>query len=131
MLRLIVFVFILACFASCEKVDTSGAIIGETEVEIVIYNPKEESTIDGKEVLSIDGRIDANAQMSAYTILIQNAATDSILEEFTDRYTTSQFIVHHHWTPSLTQPSELLLTVEALDQNDGILASKTILIYCQ
>lgn len=114
---------------SCKKEETL-AVAGLTEVEIILTNPTQDQTISGSAQLSIDGRIEANALMSGWSITITNADNGETLDEFVDRYEQTLFMIHHHWTPNVPSGRSVEIQIKALGQNDEILAEESILVNC-
>lgn len=119
----------LLILPSCKK-EPPLAEVGQTEVEIVFINPKANQTFLCSSQVSLEARIDANAMMSGYRITISNAETGDVIDTLDDMYEQTQFIVHHHWYPDVSQSTTVQIKLEALEQNLHILGADSITIVC-
>jgi hypothetical protein len=118
---------LLVCMSlsSCKKNNTY-AIPGITAVEITFLNPVNGGTFNVLETLSIDGRIDADAKMGGWRVQIKDLETDEIVDEFIDMYEQTQFTIHHHWFPTVSPDTPIEIIVDALDNGQQILGTKSI-----
>lgn len=110
---------------SCKKEETF-AVAGVTEVEIILLNPTEGESIPINETLSMDGRIEANALMSGYSVTISNADDGEILNEYEEECEQTLIMIHHHWTPTVQSGTSIKIKIEALGQSQAVLAEKSI-----
>jgi len=125
------FIFLICLtFLSCKK-DEELAVAGVTEVEIIILNPLQDELISGNTELTIDGRIEANALMNGWSVIIRNTESGQVLDEFTDICQQTMYTIHHHWTPNLPSGTPIEMQIIALGQNETTLAEKSIRVTIQ
>ena len=126
---LLTFLCVSFIFIGCEK-EVSPAIVGSTEVSIVFNSPTHNQTLNGSSEVSIEARIDANELMSGYRVIITDKKNGDVLDTIDDLYEQTQYIVHHHWYPSINEPTVVEIKIEALERNLLVLEEGVIDVTC-
>lgn len=118
------------CGLSSCKEEVPYAVKDVSEIEIQFQSPEAQSTWSAGNEIHVEGIIDADAMMGGWSISIASDTGEEI-SYYRDVFDQTQYLFHYHWYSAQQDTGNIVITVNALNQNQEVLKSKSVSIYCQ